>query len=179
MRPATLNDIDNIVNAFAHDMRNGHFHETDLESLRKAIRSYIAEGKSGPAGREVPTFVYVYDAEGAFAACAVVRDLYRPKVDPVYPENTKELWMLSVIQGKRGKGYGTEFTRELIRQYSDYHLVACCKQASKRMAGILQTLRFVVIGKLRGSPGDTLLFFDISRVAVDLKKRLLELGSIV
>lgn len=173
MRPASLKDVEQIVQTFAHDMTHGHFETRPEADLRAFVESCIREGRSGERGREVPTAVFVSEVNGSFVGAALVRDVYRSKTfGSHYPENTKELWMLTVKPEARGGGYGKRLAIELIQQYPDSHLIGLCKEASQKMIQILKNLGFVELGRLRGANKETLLFLDRGGAAGEVQKKM-------
>lgn len=170
MRPATDDDIENMVQAITPDMEKGHFESAHPDKFRDFLKGCI-KGKSGEPTHEVDTSVHVIEVEGRFGGFAIVRDYLRPKADPLFPENAKELWILSIDKAMRGKRLGKTLTMELMQQYSQTCLYAICKPASKDMAGILRSLGFAELGKVPFSP-DTILYLDRSDSLPQVQERL-------
>lgn len=172
MRPASLSDIDKMVETITPDIGSGHFEITTPDDFRTMIERCINEAISGAHPREVLTAAFVIEVDGTFAGFAVVRDNYFASRDPVFPENTKELWILSISENMRGHGLGKKCTIDLMQKYSQQHLIAYCKEPSGRMIGILTSLGFIRMGKLRYSPDVTLLFFDRGGSLSGLQEKL-------
>jgi GNAT superfamily N-acetyltransferase len=172
MRPAVLSDIDKMVETITPDMGKGHFEIATPDDFRAMVERCINEGQSGVHPREVNTAAFVIEVEGRFAGFAAVRDNYFARLDPVFPQNTEELWILSIAKDMRGHSLGKTLTVELMQKYSQDHLIAYCKEPSQQMIGILMSLGFIRMGKLRYSPDVTLLFFDMGGALSELKERL-------
>ena len=178
MRTATSSDIDAIVQTISADMSKGHFEIIPAMEFRKLVEDCIKGEMSDGRGRTFQTWVYIYEVDGRFVGCAVVREIPKTRFESRYPDNTRELWMLSITSEARGSGHGKRFTHELIQQYPDNHLIGLCKKASQKMIHILKNVGFIELGRFRGGGRETLMFLDKSGAADEVQNKLRMSGSL-